>query len=103
MDDLLTKSLRAEDHIADLAKTFQTLREYHMKLNLTKCVFGVATGKFLGFMVTERGIEVNPDKIKELIEMKSPRNLKEIQKLTGKIASLNRFVSKATDQCLSFF
>ena len=103
VDDLLTKSLKAEDHIADLEKTFQTLREYNMKLNPTKCVFGVAAGKFLGFMVTERGIEVNPDKIRALTEMKSPRNLKEIQKLTGKIASLNRFVSKATDRCLPFF
>ena len=103
MDDLLTKSLRAQDHISNLAKTFRTLREYHMKLNPVKCVFGVAAGKFLGFMVTERGIEANPDKIKALVEMKSPRNLKEIQKLTGKIASLNRFVSKATDRCLPFF
>ena len=103
VDNLLTKSLKAENHIVDLVKTFQMLRQYHMKLNPMKCVFGVAAGKFLGFMVNERGIEANPDKIKALIEMKSPRNLKEIQKLTGKIASLNRFVSKATDRCLPFF
>ena len=67
-----------------------------MKLNLAKCVFVVASGKFLGFMVSQRGIEANPDKVKAIIKVKSPKTVKEVQSLTGKVATLNRFVSRAT-------
>ena len=74
-----------------------------MKLNPSKCVFGVASGKFLGFMVSQRGIEANPEKVQAIINMASPRIVKEVQKLTGRITALNRFVSKATDKCLPFF
>ena len=74
-----------------------------MKLNLGKCAFGVTVGKFLGFMVSQRGIEANPDKIQAIMEMAPPRNVKEMQSLNGKIAALNRFVSRATDKCLPFF
>ena len=74
-----------------------------MKLNPSKCVFGVASGKFLGFMVSQRRIEVNPEKVQAIINMASPQTVKEVQKLTGKIATLNRFVSRAIDKCLPFF
>ena len=74
-----------------------------MKLNPEKCAFGVAAGKFLGFLVIERGIKANPDKIKALVEMTPPVNLKEIRRLTEKMAALSRFVSKATDRCHPFF
>ena len=74
-----------------------------MKLNPGKCAFGVIAGKFLGFMVSQRGIEANPDKIRAIMEMAPPRNVKEVQSLNGKIATLNRFVSRATDKCLPFF
>ena len=74
-----------------------------MKLNPGKCAFGVTAGKFLGFMVSQKGIEVNPDKIRAIMEMTPPRNMKEVQSLNGKVAALNRFVSKATDKCLPFF
>ena len=74
-----------------------------MKLNPSKCVFGVVSGKFLGFMVSQRGIEANPEKVQAIINMASPRIVKEVQKLTGRITALNRFVSKATDKCLPFF
>nr|XP_023871516.1 uncharacterized protein LOC111984127 [Quercus suber] len=74
-----------------------------MKLNPSKCVFGVTVGKFLGFMVSQRGIEVNSEKIRAIMELKPPRMVKEVQSLNGKIAALNRFVSKATDKCLPFF
>ena len=84
MDALLTKSKKAEDHIVDLKRMFDTLHAYNMKLNLAKSTFGVAAGKFLGFLVTKRGIEANPDKIKALMEMKPPANLKDLQRLTGK-------------------
>jgi hypothetical protein len=74
-----------------------------MKLNPSKCAFGVSSGKFLGFMVSQRGIEANPDKIKAILEMQPPKNIKETQGLTGRIAALNRFVSRSTDKCLPFF
>ena len=87
----------------DLRETFDTLRSYNMKLNLGKCAFRVTAGKFLGFLVSQRGIEANPDKIQAIMEMTPPRNVKEVQSLNGKIAALNRFVSRATDKCLPFF
>ena len=74
-----------------------------MKLNPSKCVFGVASGKFLGFMVSQRGIEANSKKVQAIINMASLRTIKEVQKLTGRIATLNRFVSRVTDKCLPFF
>ena len=74
-----------------------------MKLNPSKCAFGVASGKFLGFMVSHRGIDANPEKIKAILDMKPPQNVKEVQYLTGRVAALNKFVSKATDKCLPFF
>lgn len=86
-----------------MQETFDTLRQYHMKLNPNKCAFGVSSGKFLGFMVSHRGIEVNPDKIQAILDMKPPQNTKEIQSFTRRVATLNRFVSKATDKCLPFF
>ena len=87
----------------DLRETFDTLRSYNMKLNPGKCAFGVTTRKFLGFMVSQRGIEANPDKIQAIMEMAPSRNVKEVQSLNGKITALNRFVSRATDKCLPFF
>ena len=63
-----------------------------MKLNPIKCAFGVASRNFLGFMVSHRGIEANPEKIKEILDMKPPQNIKEVQSLTGRVATLNRFV-----------
>ena len=74
-----------------------------MKLNPEKSAFRVMARKFLGFMVSQRGIEVNPDKIRAIMEMAPPRNVKEVQSFNGKIAALNRFVSRATDKCLPFF
>ena len=100
---MLVKSLREEDHLDDLRETFDTLRSYNMKLNPNKCAFEVATGKFLGFMVSQRGIEVNLEKIRAIMELEPPGMVKEVQSLNGKIAALNRFVSRATDRCLTFF
>ena len=64
-----------------------------MKLNLNKCVFGVSSRKFLGFMVSQRGVEVNPDKIQAILEMSPPKNIKEVQSLNGRAIALNRFIS----------
>ena len=74
-----------------------------MKLNPNKCAFGVTAGKFLGFMVSQRGIKVNPEKIRAIMELEPPKTIKEVQSLNGKIAALNGFISKATDKCLPFF
>ena len=103
VDDMLVKSLCENDHLNDLQETFNTLRSYNMKLNPSKCVFGVTAGKFLGFMVSQRGIEVNSEKVRVILELEPPRTVKAVQSLNGKVVALNRFVSKATDRCLPFF
>ena len=103
VDGMLVKSKEELTYLDDLKETFATLKKYQMRLNPSKCGFGVVSGKFLGFMVSQRGIEANPEKVRAIIDMTSPRTVKEVQKLTGRIAALNRFVSRATDKCLPFF
>ena len=103
IDDMLVKSVKAELHVAHLAESFHILKNYNMKLNPTKCTFGVSTGKFLGFMVNNRGIKANPDKIKAVMDIHPPSNNKEIQCLTRRIAALSRFVSRSNDKCRPFF
>ena len=103
MDYMLVKSKEEFAHLDDLKETFATLKTHQMRLNPSKCVFGVDSGKFLEFMVSQRGIEANPEKVRAIIDMTSPKTVKEVQKLTGRIAALNRFVSRATDKCLPFF
>ena len=103
IDDMLVKSPTAKLHIAHLSEAFQILRKYNMKLNPAKCAFGVSVGKFLGFIVNNRGIEANPEKIKAVLEMPSPSGIKEVQRLTGRIAALSRFVTRASDKCKPFF
>ena len=103
IDDMLVKSTKSDLHITHLSEAFQILRNYNMKLNPAKCAFGVSAGKFLGFIVNHRGIEANPDKIKALLDMSSPSRIKEVQQLKGRIASLSRFVSRASDKCQPFF
>ena len=103
IDDMLVKSIAAKLHITHLSEAFHILREYNMKLNPTKCSFGVSTEKFLGFIVNNRGIEANTDKIKAMLDMPPPSNIKEVQRLTGRRAALSKFVSKASDKCQPFF
>ena len=103
IDDMLVKSTTAELHIAHLSEAFQILRNYNMKLNPAKCAFGVSAGKFLGFIVNHRGIEANPDKIKVILNMPSPSSIKEVQRMTGRIAALSRFISRASDKFQPFF
>ena len=100
---MLVKTKDEANHLDDLEETFKTFRQYRMKFNPSKCVFGVSSGKFLGFMVSQRGIEANPDKTKAILEMASPKTVKEVQSLTRRVATLNHFVSRATDKSLSFF
>ena len=103
VDDMLVKSKEKLTHLDDLKEMFTTLKKHQMRLNPSKCVFGVALGKFLGFMMSQRGIEANPEKVRAIIDMASPKTVKDVQKLTGRIVALNRFVSRATDKCLPFF
>ena len=103
IDDMLVKSLRAKDHLNHLRDCFKTLNEYGMKLNPAKCTFGVTSGEFLGYIVTQRGIEANPKQIMAILDLPSPKNTREVQRLTGRITALNRFISRSTDMCLPFF
>ncbi|KAL0451646.1 UNVERIFIED_CONTAM: hypothetical protein Slati_1142700 [Sesamum latifolium] len=103
VDDMLVKSKKAADHVKDLEETFSVLRKYKLKLNPAKCAFGVQGGRFLGFMVTQRGIEANPLKIKAIIDMKAPACLNKAQRLTGRIAALSRFISKSAEKSLPLF
>jgi len=103
VDDMLVKSKQVGDHVCDLEEMFRILRSYLMKLNPLKCAFGVASGKFIGFMVNNRGIEANPEKSKALIDMRLPIRVKDVQSLNGQVVALSRFNLKATDKCLPFF
>ena len=78
VDDMLVKSLDEEKHLDNLQETFNTLRRYNMKLNPSKCAFGIASGKFLRFMVSHRGIEANPENIKAILDIKPPQSIKEV-------------------------
>lgn len=103
IDDMLVKSKKGNSHLTDLREAFEVLQRYRIKLNLVKCTFGVSSGKFLGFMVNQRGIEANLEKIRAVLDMEPPKNMKQLQCLNGKIVALNRFMSRSTDKCLPFF
>ena len=103
IDDMLVKSIKSELHITHLAEVFQVLKSYNMKLNPAKCAFGVSAGKFLGFIVNNRGIKANLDKIKVVLDMMPPSNIKDIQRLIGRIVALRHFVSRVSDKCRPFF
>ena len=103
VNDMVVKSKVVTEHLEDLGDIFDILRGHKLRLNASKCSFGVGSGKFLGYMVTHRGIEVNPDQIKAIRDLKPPRNAKEVQKLIGMIAALNRFISRSADRCRPFY
>ena len=103
VDDMVVKSEVVFEHLGDLDSTFDVLRKHKLRLNASKCSFGMGSGKFLGYMVTHRGIEINPDQIKAINDLKPLQNAKEVQKLTRMIAALNRFISKSTDRCRPFY
>jgi hypothetical protein len=88
VDDIVVKSVQRRDRISDLVETFANLRAVNLRLNPEKCVFDIHKGKVLGCLVSTKGIEANPDKIKALIEMQDPVSVKDVQKLTGRVAAL---------------
>ena len=104
VDDIAVMSKIGDNLISDLQETFDNLRKFNMMLNPGKCVFGVPAGQLLGFIVSHRGIEVNPEKIKAILNITKPANLKDIQRLTGCVAAVSRFISRLGEgrrPCLS--
>jgi hypothetical protein len=102
VDDIVVASKSKEDHLADLAETFANMRDARLQLNPEKCVFGVRQGKILGYLVPHRGIEANPTKIQAIINMAPLQSTKDVQRLTGRFAALNRFISKYAKRSLPF-
>ena len=96
------KSREAKTLIQDVEETFASLSEVDLRLNPEKCVFGVPSGKLLSFLVSHRGIEANPEKVKAVEDMSPPKTLREMQKLTGCITALGRFISKLGERALPF-
>ena len=103
VDNMVVKSKVVSKHLEDLDSTFNVLRKYKLHLNASKCSFGIGSGKFLGYMVTHRGIKVNLYQIKVINDLKPPQNAKDVQKLTGMIAALNRFISRSMNKCQPFY
>jgi len=103
VDDMVVTSQAKEQHFADLEELFTTIAKYRLKLNPEKCVFGVEAGKFMGFLLTERGIEAIPEKCTAILAMRSPSSVKEVQQLTVRMAALSRFVSTGGDKGHPYF
>jgi len=103
VDDMVVTSQEKDQHTTDLEELFTTITKYKLKLNLEKCVFGVEAGKFLGFLLTEGGIEANPENCATIIAMRRPTSVKEVQQLTGRMAALSRFVSAGGDKGPPYF
>ena len=103
VDDTVVKSKVVSETVGDLEVIFDILRKHNLRLNASKCSFGVGSSKFLGYMVTHWGIEVSLDQIEAIQNLQPPWNPKEVQRLTGMIAALNRFISRSADRCRAFY
>lgn len=103
VDDMIAKSWDDEDHITNLEKLFKRLRKHQLKLNPTKCIFGATSGKLLGFIVSRNDIEVDPGKVKTILEMSPPRIEKEVRGFLGRLNYIARFVSQLTTTCEPIF
>ncbi|GJW32563.1 reverse transcriptase domain-containing protein [Tanacetum coccineum] len=103
VDDLVIKSHTEAEMLRDIDETFRTLRKINMKLNPKKCTFGAVEGMFLGYMISPEGIKPCPDKTEVVLQLLSPQTIKEVQSLNGKLASLNRFLSKSAERSLPLF
>jgi hypothetical protein len=103
VDDIAVMSKKQDGLIADLQETFNNLRKYNMMLNPTKCIFGVPAGQLLGFIVSHCRIEVNPEKIKAILDSSRPNDLKDVHRLTGCLAAANRFISRLGEKALPLY
>jgi hypothetical protein len=101
--DVVITTRKEESLISDLKETFDNLDRYKLKHNPTKCSFGVFVGQLLGFLVSARGIEANPEKIQAILTMGKPAKLHEVQQLTGRVAALSRFVARLGEKALLFY
>lgn len=101
--DMVVKSKEDQGHVGDLANIFEVFKQHRLRLNANKCIFSVGVGKFLDYMITHQGIEVNLDQISAIEQLKPPSNPKEVHMLTGMLATLNWFVSKFADRCFPFY
>jgi len=101
--NMVVKSKREAQHIDDLREVFEVLQQHKLRLNTDKCVSEVGASKFLGYMITSQGIEVNLDQIEAVERLKPPSNPKEVQVLIRLLAALNRFISKFADRCCPFY
>ena len=102
-EDMVVKSKVESEHVNGLRNIFEILRKHKLRLNASKCTFGVGSGKFLGYMVTHCGIEVDPNQIRAINNLQPPWSPKEVQRLIGMTAALNRFISWSADKCRLFF
>jgi hypothetical protein len=103
VNDIIIKSTKADILLDDLRETFANLDRYNIKLNPKKCLFGVPTGKLLGYLISERGIEGNPENIQAIINMQPPKTLRHVQQLTCHLAALSRFISKLGEKAFPFY
>jgi hypothetical protein len=101
--DIVVKTKRGSTLVEDLTLVFDKLQATRTKLNPEKCIYGVSAGKLLGFLVSHRGIEANREKIKAIETMRPPARIKDVQKLTGSLAALSRFISRLAERALPFF
>src|SRR5215216_392101 len=103
MDDIMVKTKDRSTLIQDLEETFANLCKINLKLNSEKCVFGVPSDKLLGFFVSHRGIEANPNKINAIEQIQAPKIVRDVRRLARCVAALSRFISKSIERALSFF
>jgi hypothetical protein len=103
VDDIVVATNKKESYISNLSETFTNMCEANLKLNPDKCLFGATRGKVLGCLVSTKAIEASPNKIRAIIQMQPPHTRKEVQKLIGRIAALNRFIVKLAEKSLPFF
>jgi hypothetical protein len=103
VDDIVIKSAKADSLLDDLRETFTNLDRYSIKLNPKKCSFGVPTGQLLGYLISKRGIEGNPEKIQAIINMQPLKTLRHVQQLAGRLVALSRFIRKLGEKALPFY
>ena len=103
MDDMIVKYRDRSDHLAALERFFERIRQFRLRLNPKKCTFGVTFGKLLGYMVSERGIEVDLDKIRAILDMLAPRTEREVRGFLGRLQYISRFIARLTDICEPIF
>ncbi|PKI49247.1 hypothetical protein CRG98_030356 [Punica granatum] len=103
VDDMIAKSKEGEDHLVNLKRLFDHPRKYKLRPNPVKCTFNAKSGKLLGFVVSERGIEVNPDKVKAIMELHPPSTVREVRGFLGQLNYIAQFIANLTDKCQPLF